>query len=327
MRQAALAHDRTLATALLWVEVTHGPASFGDLSAFIAAHPDWPSQTLLRERAEEQTTTLSDAAAAAWFAEHPPVTQTGKLRQVDLLLDKGRTAEAAALLREVWIDGNLDKFAQHSLFQAYHALLRPVDHEARLDRLLWDGDDADARRMLTMVDPAHRALAEARLALFEMDPGSERLVARVPAELQHDPGLTYDRVRWRRRKERYDEAVALLDTVPREKTHLENWAVEREVLARYALAENKPAAAYRIASQHGLESGAHFAELEFLSGWTALRFLHQPETAYNHFVRLYDTVKLPISVARGAYWAARAAEAMGYRQLAEAWYSTARAAQ
>jgi soluble lytic murein transglycosylase len=55
----------------------------------------------------------------------------------------------------------------------------------------------------------------------------------------------------------------------------------------------------------------------------ALRFLHQPETAYGHFVRLYDGVKLPISVARGAYWAARAAEAMGNHQLAEAWYGTA----
>ena len=51
------------------------------------------------------------------------------------------------------------------------------------------------------------------------------------------------------------------------------WAVEREILARYALTKGKPAVAYRIASEHGLVTGAHFAELEFFSGWTALRGL------------------------------------------------------
>ena len=30
-----------------------------------------------------------------------------------------------------------------------------------------------------------------------------------------------------------------------------------------------------------------------------------------------------MSVARGAYWAARAADELGYRQLAAAWYATA----
>ena len=81
--------------------------------------------------------------------------------------------------------------------------------------------------------------------------------------------------------------------------------------------------AYRLAASHGLTSGQTFAELEFFAGWVALRFLREPDIAYDHFVQLYDEVKLPISVARGAYWAARAAEAMGYHQLAAAWYGTA----
>ncbi|MGH7087648.1 MAG: lytic transglycosylase domain-containing protein, partial [Stellaceae bacterium] len=156
-----------------------------------------------------------------------------------------------------------------------------------------------------------------------MEPGAERLLARVPAELQHDPGLLYERVRWRRRKGHYDDAIALLKDAPRTMERPEAWAVEREILARFALADGRSAIAYQIAAAHGLKSGAHFAELEFLAGWIALRHLKEPDRAYDHFVRLYDNVKLPLSLSRGAYWAARAAEAMNYHQLAEAWYGTA----
>jgi len=147
----------------------------------------------------------------------------------------------------------------------------------------------------------------------------------VPPALQHDAGLLYDRVRWRRRQEHYDDAIPLLETVPKDEDpdHADAWSVEREVLARFALAEGHPDTAYRIAANHEATTGAHFSELEFLAGWIALRSLHRPDLAYNHFVRLYDDVKLPISIARGSYWSARAADAMGNRQLAQSWYQTA----
>ena len=76
---------------------------------------------------------------------------------------------------------------------------------------------------------------------------------------------------------------------PRTSSHPEAWAVEREILARYALADGKPQVAYRIAAQHGLTERRDISpSLSSSSGWIALRFLHQPDMAYDHFVRLYD---------------------------------------
>ena len=37
------------------------------------------------------------------------------------------------------------------------------------------------------------------------------LVAKVPAKLEQDPGLLYERARWRRRKDMDDEALAILE--------------------------------------------------------------------------------------------------------------------
>ena len=323
LRDGAGARDRTLEPVLQWLEMTHGGASFADIAAFIATHPDWPGQKRLRDRAEDALAGASDSQAEAWFAVHPPQTVSGKLRKAELLFNQHKNEAAATYVRDAWIHADFSNFEEKSFLQRYHGVLRAQDHEARLDRLLWDGQTQAARRMYRLVGPDYTALGEARIALADMAPGTERLIARVPAVLQRDPGLIYERVRWRRRKERYDAAIPLLDEAPKTLVRPEAWAVEREILARYALSDGKASVAYRIAARHGLEGGAHFAELEFFAGWIALRFLHQPDAAYNHFVRLYDNVKLPISVARGAYWSARAAEAMGYKQLAETWYGTA----
>ncbi len=188
LHEAARARDRRLATVLQWIEVTHGGASFSDITAFIAAHPDWPSPKLLRERAEQALAGASDAAASAWFAEHPPMTMAGKLRKADLLMDQGRTAAADGLVRDVWIDGDLTKFEEKSLLQRYHGILRRSDHEARLDQLLWDHRIESAQRMLRLVGPRARELAETRIALDELDPGAESRLARLSAaELQTTP--------------------------------------------------------------------------------------------------------------------------------------------
>src|SRR3546814_4885852 len=64
------------------------------------------------------------------------------------------------------------------------------------------------------VDRDHQRLAEARIALIQMAPGVDGAVARVPQHLSSDPGLIYERLRWRRRKALDESAVALLADVP-----------------------------------------------------------------------------------------------------------------
>jgi soluble lytic murein transglycosylase len=319
------AHDRLLAKTLWWMNLARGAsgASFTDFTDFITQNPDWPSQLALRQHAEEAMVGVSDQKLAQWFDRFPPVTPAGKFKLGDILIAEGHELEGLARIRDTWINCDFTAFEEKSVLQRYHGILRPADNVARLDRLLWDGQDEAARRMMARVDPDHRALADARIRLAAMEPGIERLVARVPPALQNDPGLLFERMRWRTRKEHFDDAIAILEHPPHDLVRPVAWASERQTLARHALAVGDISLAYRLAARHGLTSGPVFAELEFFAGWVALRFLREPDVAYNHFVKLYDAVKLPVSIARGAYWAARAADAMGFHQLAAAWYGTA----
>jgi len=319
------AHDRLLAKVLWWLNLSRGSsgAAFADFTGFITANPDWPGQLTLRQHAEEAMVGVSDRSLGQWFDRFAPVTPAGKFKQADIWIAQGREEDGLVRIREVWVKGEFTAFEEKSVLQRYHHVLRPADHWARLDRLLWDGQVEAARRMMPRMDPDHRALADARIRIAAMEPGIERLLARLPPALQSDPGLLFERMRWRTRKERFDDAIAILEHPPHDLVRPLAWASERQVLARHALAVGDISVAYRLTAHHGLASGQTFAELEFLAGWVALRFLREPDVAYNHFVKLYDEVKLPVSVARGAYWAARAAEAMGNHQLANAWYGTA----
>jgi soluble lytic murein transglycosylase len=298
--------------------------TFTELHRFLEKHPDWPQRSALRREAERQMPeSLPPRVVIDWFKDEPPLTGAGAGKLAKALIATGGNAEAAELVRRAWIELPFSPQDERSFMAAFGAHLHPAEHIQRLDRLLWQGDDAAARRMYTRVDAGTQALAEARLALRNMSGKVDALVRKVPAVLQSDAGLIYERARWRRRKEQYAGAAQLLDRGPLNTPFAERVWAERDDAARRALDRGDAQLAYRIAKNHGVPSGAAFADGEFLAGFVALRFLHQPKTALGHFELLYAGVGSPISAARGAYWAGRAAEAMKDEAKAQAWYGFA----
>jgi soluble lytic murein transglycosylase len=324
-KDAAEARDPLLQKVVRYLDLVRADsgARFDDYTQFLTQNPNWPSQTLLRQRAEDVSATATDSVAQAWFDRYPPTTPFGKLRQADIWLAHGDATRAAELVRQVWIDSDLNAFEEKIVLQKYAGYLRPGDDWARLDRLLWDGKEEQARRIITMVDNEHRKEADARMALATGAPKAEKLLREVPAALLNDPGLLYERMHWLRRQERYDEAIGILEHAPKDLVHPEAWYRERDSLARRALQNGDISLAYRLASQHGLTTGPSFEDGEFLSGWISLRYLHDPQTAYTHFQHIYGDATRPISLTRGAYWAGRAAEELKYRELAANWYTSA----
>jgi soluble lytic murein transglycosylase len=251
------------------------------------------------------------------------LTGAGALKLGKALIQLGRQPEAAELARRAWVELPFSPLDERAFAATFAPHLHPAEHVQRLDRLLWQGDDAGARRMFQRVDAGTRALAEARLALQNMRGNVDALVKNVPSVLQADPGLIYDRARWRRRKEQYAGAAQLLDSGALNTPFAERLWAERDDAARRALDRGEAQLAYRLAKNHGVPSGAAFADGEFLAGFIALRFLHQPKTALGHFELLYAGVSSPISAARGAYWAGRAAEAMKDQAKTQQWYGFA----
>lgn len=319
--------DDPLATKLFrWISFIEdeGDVTFDALSSFIIDNPDWPRIDELQQRAEARLTDSADKGLTSTLFElREPLSTRGRVRFAEALFTDGRTDEAVRQIKRAWFNGVFSRKEENAFLRRHERHLQSSDHVARLEQLLWDRNGPAARRMLDRVSSSYAKLGKARLALQAQSPGVDQAVEAVPEDLADDPGLLYDRSRWRRLKGKYTTASELLLEEPDRLVRPERWWYERAFHIRRSIDDRQFSVAYDLASRHGQLNGGDYAEAEWLSGWLALRFVKRPKTAFRHFVRLYDRVEAPVRQARAAYWAGRAAGALSDDAGAVAWYRRA----
>lgn len=316
------------ASEWMWLISPNSGRSFEEITNFIDANPKWPSQSLLRQRAEEaMTDAVPNDVVLAWFKRSAPVTADGATRQIKALLASGETDAATTLIRNSWVNENFGTGQEKRFLDRYGKYIDQETHQQRLDRLLWEGRLGPASRTEKYVSKDYLLLAKARAALRSLDPGVDGAINRVPKKYQNDPGLIYERVRWRRIKDRDQEARDLLLSQANDLAYIsirpQYWWIEKAILARRALQKGHITDAYRLVANHGQSDAGDIAEAEWFAGWIALEFLGDARIALTHFQNLYDVVQYPISQARGAYWAGRANDAIGDKDKAREWYKLA----
>lgn len=304
---------------ILWRIATESSsnAAFSELDAALDLLKDWPRYNAIRSEAEAKLagSRLSDGERMAWLERHPPITGEGKLEHARLLRNSGKSIQADALIREVWRSHSLSLSTAADLLRGHEPLLTREDHAARVELLLWSGQRSEARRLMPRLEPGQRLLADARLHLMERRRGVDDAIRAVPAALQSDPGLLYDRAKWRRQRNRdMDGAIELLleidsaDAIPSGRDNI--WR-ERRIALRTLIKDRRWKDAYAITENHNMSEGVSFAEAEFYAGWVALRHLNDAAAAYAHFDNLAANVGTPISLSRGHYWRGRALAALG----------------
>ena len=314
-------------------------ASFIEYARFLKDHPDWPQSLVLRRAAEKL---IDDSVAApdriAFFKRFPPLSALAKLRLAEALLSVGRGVEARDMARDAWDSSGLDAIAEGQLLALFEKDLRPEDHLARADRLLWSGQTTAASRLLPRVDVDHRMWMLARMALRANAPDTANRLAVVPDNLRRDPGLIIDRAQYLRRNGDLAAAQALLAGTPIKPGAAidpETWMKARLDFARTAWRAGDAETAWRIAAGHGafvtgkpvaertLAERQAYIDTEFLAGWLALRKLGRAPQAMAHFQNVRAAALTPLSQSRGDYWSGRAAQAAGNADDARRAYAAA----
>ena len=310
-----------------WHRLRAGDGRLGEYESFLTRRATWPGLPKLHEAGEVAVARSTDPARViTYFGSEKPQTAEGALALIRAHLAMGQQAEAQAEATRAWAALPFDAVSQTLLLDQFADVLQPT-HTARLDHLLWQGGRRpEVLRMLPLVSADMARRAAARMALQDDAPNASALVTALPASVTNDPGLAYDRFIWRMKKDRTDDALALIverSTSAESLGQPQAWADRRAVLARLLMRAGRAADAYRVAANHHLTEGADFVDLEFLAGFIALRKLDDPATAMQHFQRLQAVVATPISLARALYWQGRAAEAAGNDALAETTYRAA----
>lgn len=320
--------DRSLANDIIeWHRLRAARGTADQVTDFLKRRPDWPGLPLLRKNSEAAFGEAGTEVILAYFKAQAPQGPDGVLLRARALIAHGQEGDAFAEVVAAWRTMPMGREQQAEFLQLYGKLLAP-HHEARLDRMLWDGNLTSARRMLPLLDEGHGALAAARIALIDRADGVDAKIAAVPTELQNDPGLAYARFVWRARKGRSDDAISLL---LKRSVSVESlgepvkWSPRRRYLARLEMREGDATRAYQIAARHFLEpeAGYAYADLEWVAGYIALRKLNDPATALKHFKRFDAVVASPISKGRAGYWLGRTYAAMGNAEAAHEAYAEA----
>jgi soluble lytic murein transglycosylase len=304
-------------------------ASVERYRAFIAANPSWPSQTFLRRRLEAALWDdhRDDATVWSWFENESPISAKGKFSLARVMIGRGDRANAERLVRDAWRNDPMSDDTESTALDLFGALITPGDHKARMDLFLYGSEHEIALRAAKRLGGGEAALAKARIAGYHKAANTRALLEAVPNELHSDPGYLFSRIQLLRREEKFAEAAQLMMSAPKDPGRLYNldeWWIERRLLARKMIDIGEHRTAYLIARDAALPSrDIYKTEQEFTAGWIALRFLDDPATAAQHFARIGVGSANPTTLARAGYWQGRAAEAAGRSQEARSAFAAA----
>jgi soluble lytic murein transglycosylase len=303
--------------------------SFQRYAAFVTANPAWPHVPLFRRRAENAlwNDNIDNAAVLAFFAGKPPTTAKGRYALARALLAKGDRAGAAALVRHAWRRQDATADVESKVLDMFGDLLTRADHKVRMEQRLYQDDIEAGMRAAKRLGGSQIALAKARAAVIKNLNNAKALLDDVPAAARSDAGYIFARAQWLRKNKKPDEAEKLMLTAPQDPEELvdvNQWWLERRILVRELLDANKAKAAYLVALKAAPPTQGNWrVDKYFTAGWIALRFLHDPNAAAEQFAHINDGTDNPHALARGGYWQGRAAEAMGRRAHAKAFYREA----
>ena len=329
MKTAEKVKDRDFRTLITWMylKTTGNSATFNDYKKFIERNSDYPRINRIKYLAEQKIylRNISPTSVINWFEKNPPLGGLGKIKLAEAFLEQGKTEEVKRLVKDGWVTAEIRKNDLGYYRAKFKKFLTSEDHLKRADYLAWEKKYWDLKRMLKYLPSDEKALYNARQILMSNSYGVDNAISKVPDHLKNDPGLEFDRLRWRNRRGRLESSLEILyknaNKTERQMIRSDLWWEQRKSVARTLIYKKRYKTAYKISSEHSLSSGPSFAEAEWLSGWIALSFLNSPEYAISHFENFYNNVGYPISLARGAYWLGIAHKELGNREEANKYFS------
>jgi soluble lytic murein transglycosylase len=264
----------------------------------------WPRAGRRQTTAEKalETAGLAPQRVVEWFEGKEPQTPEGAMALASAYQQLAKAPEAMALIKSYWRDRVFEADPQARMLARFGAYLNQDDHAKRLDLLLYGPQGPAARALLPVVSPDIRALAEARIALRTNRDDAARTAAAVPASLQNDKGLAYERARYFRRRGLDGMAAGLLSNFPAPPEGFADAAstmwTERRILMNSLIRSGNLQGAYAAVTNHGLPLGVDYTEAEFFAGWLALTKLNNAPQSAVHFANIQKAGTSPITVSR-----------------------------
>ena len=194
----------------MYLKTTGNSASFNDYKKFIEKNPDYPRINRIKYLAEQKIylRNMSPSSVINWFQKNPPLGGLGKIKLAEAYLEQANTEKVEKLVKDGWITAEIRKNDLGYYRAKFKKFINSEDHLKRADYLAWERKYWDLKRMLKYLPKDERALYNARQILMSNSYGVDNAISKVPSHLKKDPGLEFDRLRWRNRRGRLEHPRA-----------------------------------------------------------------------------------------------------------------------
>lgn len=311
--------------------------SFSDISRFVIDNPFYPNLRELKKNTENSAVVSHSSynVVEKYFSTYPAETLESKLFLIEAMIEdiaaqdqndpqKDREkSDLRATIASTWIKEVFSEEQEISFLNRYGSYLNELDHANRVEQLLWNGKNEEARRIFHLLDRDHAFFFEKIVELQDAK-YIDKILFDIPRKLRATELLSYKRVLWYKSQDRLEDLIDVMQNLPNNLQSPEKWWSLRKLYGREMLKRKEYKIAYLLFSKHQLSTKSpDFWEAEWTSGWIALRFLNKPATAYGHFDSLYRNVSQPVTVSRAAYWLGMAAHEMKEYGKANEWLNVA----
>ena len=113
--------------------IPESEARFARFAAFVRDNPTWPSNALMRRRAEARLwqEKADVATIRAFFADKPPLTAKGRFALARAWMAEGDRLAAAREVKAAWRTEELGEATEEIAYEEFKELLAREDHIAR----------------------------------------------------------------------------------------------------------------------------------------------------------------------------------------------------
>lgn len=308
------------------------PATAEQIIDFFEKNPGWPLRSALERRIEGALPgRITASRMLAWFAQHPPATPIGCIRHIDLLRKRGDRRASEREIARCWRSLSMRTAGEKKFFRRYGRRIAHTDRAARVRMHLGRGRYRSAYRLILFHKLAASYAVPLRLRIdLQRKPRPWTVpkllnrLRKLPAKARAEAGFQFDLARWNRRRGKLEAASAGLAALPAPEPAVagRHW-LERTILVRELLKEQRFDRAYAVAASHRHTSGYRFAGAESLAGWIALRKRGESDVALKHFQRVHTESRRYDLRAMSAWWLGETWRDKLRPDEAETWYRKA----
>jgi soluble lytic murein transglycosylase len=259
-----------------------------------------------------------------WFSYKKPTNNRSKFffLHAQLKLNKANLVNNKIKqdLRTLWRNTEFSLDTENYIINEYKGIFTIDDLLQKIDHFIWNGNVSYAKKLVDLLPNTYQTLPKIKLTVTARPELLNKYLNSVT--VKNDELIRYLYIKnLFSRKVDLSAIKSLTNIQP--KSNFEKWWKLKNLAFREAVNNKNYSIAYSLTQNHGMETGASFADAEWYAGWVALEFLKKPDTAIKHFSNMYNGTKLANSKSKGAYWLARAYDIKKIKTQANHWYNEA----